>query len=51
LSRLAPKAVAALDDVLADKSELKELWQENEADFPAWLQLVQDIKRRLSPAV
>jgi hypothetical protein len=31
-------AVARIDRVLAAHSELHELWQENEADYPSWRQ-------------
>ncbi|GGP22650.1 DUF4259 domain-containing protein [Silvimonas iriomotensis] len=33
---LVPDAIAAIERVLANGSELKELWQENEEDYPAW---------------
>ncbi|MBE7465749.1 MAG: DUF4259 domain-containing protein [Planctomycetes bacterium] len=44
--RLVAQARQALEAILQD-SELKELWQENKADFPQWLAGVEDLKRRL----
>jgi hypothetical protein len=35
-SSLRQKAIAAIDAVLSDSSELKELWEENEALYNAW---------------
>lgn len=35
-SSLKPKAIAAIDAVLSDSSELKELWEENEELYSSW---------------
>lgn len=47
LADLRETAVAALRRVLADDSELNELWAENETDYPAWRQGVELLLRRL----
>ena len=44
---LTAKARSAVDAVLSN-SELKELWEENEDDFPRWTALLNDLKSRLS---
>lgn len=36
LEGLAPAIAAGLKAVISDDSELNELWQENEEDYPAW---------------
>lgn len=41
------KAQSALDRILADDSELRELWEESE-EADAWLSSVQDLRSRLS---
>ena len=46
-SDLRKKAVLALTKILADKSELKELWQENEEDYPSWRQGIEQLIQRL----
>jgi hypothetical protein len=46
--RLAPLAIAAIDDVLGDDSELRELWEENEDESPAWIQAVTELRNRVS---
>lgn len=48
LAPLRETAVAALRRVLADDSELNELWMENETDYPAWRQGVEQLLQRLS---
>ncbi len=48
VSSLATKAVGMLDRVLAENSELKELWEENEEDYPKWLADVTDLRKRLA---
>lgn len=48
VSTLVPKAIAMIDRVLGEKSELKELWQENKEDFPLWRDDVNDLKERLT---
>ena len=45
---LVPKAIAAVDDTLGKDSELRELWEENEEDFPVWKAGVQDLRARLA---
>jgi hypothetical protein len=44
---LAPSARAGLARVLDEGSELKELWEENEEDFPAWRHSLVEIHGRL----
>ncbi|NOX55940.1 MAG: DUF4259 domain-containing protein [Planctomycetes bacterium] len=44
--QLAAKARQAIDVILAD-SELKELWEEIEEDYPKWIAVLEDIKSRL----
>ncbi len=48
VSKLIPKARAMVERALGEKSELKELWQENKEEFPLWLADVNDLKSRLS---
>jgi hypothetical protein len=43
---LTAKAIKAVDAVLND-SELKELWEENEEDYPKWVAVVNDLKSRI----
>ncbi|MET7281787.1 DUF4259 domain-containing protein [Kribbella sp. NPDC005582] len=45
LVELIPVALRAIDRVVADDSELAELWEE--ADDPAWLKAVDDLRARL----
>jgi hypothetical protein len=45
---LLPRASARLDRVLAERSELRELWEENASEYPAWRDSVMDVKRRLN---
>ncbi|MFF7588221.1 DUF4259 domain-containing protein [Kitasatospora purpeofusca] len=45
---LRPLAVAALDRVVAEESELAELWDETE-DGPAWRRAVQELRAVLAP--
>lgn len=44
---LVPLAIAKIDRVLAEHSELNELWKENDADYPAWRAGVDDLRLRL----
>jgi hypothetical protein len=44
---LIPVALQAIDRILGDNSELKQLWEENEQDYPAWQETVLSIKRSL----
>ena len=46
-SDLRKKAVLALKRILADKSELKELWEENEEDYPSWRRGIEQLIQRL----
>ncbi|AEG02760.1 DUF4259 domain-containing protein [Methylomonas methanica] len=46
-SPLIPAALQAIDRVLGDDSELKQLWEENEQDYPKWHEAILSIKRRL----
>lgn len=46
-SDLRKKAVLALNRILADDSELKELWEENEEDYPSWKQGIEQLIQRL----
>jgi hypothetical protein len=41
-------ALAAIDRVRANDSELRELWSENANDLPVWLATLTDIERRLT---
>ncbi|MFE6748544.1 DUF4259 domain-containing protein [Kitasatospora purpeofusca] len=45
---LRPIAASALDRVLADESELAELWDESE-EGPAWRRAVQELRDVLAP--
>lgn len=45
-SPLKHKAVKAIDAVLSDNSELKELWEENEELYEAWKEDKLSIKKR-----
>jgi len=47
LSDLRTLAVEALNKVLADNSELNELWAENDEDYPVWKQGVEQLLQRL----
>ena len=42
----APECSMAIDVVVND-SELKELWEENEEDYPKWVAILQDVKSRI----
>jgi hypothetical protein len=44
---LIPLAIRKVDRVLAENSELNELWLENEVDYPAWKAGVLDLRSRL----
>ena len=48
VSPLIPIATRKIDRVLDNGSGLRELWQENEADYPAWSESVSSLKARLS---
>jgi hypothetical protein len=47
LAPLRQKAIAAIDAVLSDRSELKELWQENKKRFSAWQEDKISMRERL----
>ena len=44
---LRSNAVLALNKVLDEKSELNELWAENEEDYPSWRQGIEKLIQRL----
>lgn len=48
LDDLKPLAVSALEVVIGNRSELNELWSENEALYPTWKQHIQSLIIRLS---
>jgi len=48
VAALAPRAVQLIGRVLAGNSELHELWQESDEDYPAWKADVEDLRRRLA---
>jgi len=47
-SPFIPKAVTKVTRVLAEHSELNEIWQENETNYPDWKARVLDLRFRLS---
>jgi hypothetical protein len=46
-SDLREKACSALNKVIGESSELNELWQENEDDYPSWKQGIEKLISRL----
>ncbi len=48
MTPLIPGALKMLKRVLADNSELNELWAENETDYPAWKSGVEELIKLLS---
>jgi hypothetical protein len=48
VSDLKKDAIAALQKVLGDRSELNELWSENKTLYPRWRQNLLDVVERLS---
>jgi hypothetical protein len=48
LSEYKGSIVSGLNLVLSDKSELNELWQENEEDYPVWRRNIENIISNLS---
>jgi hypothetical protein len=44
---MSARAAAALSRVLSDGCELRELWEENEADFPVWSGTIKALRSRL----
>lgn len=51
IAALNPIALQAIDRVLGEGSELNQLWQENESEYPMWREMVLSIKGRLRPLV
>lgn len=47
-SRQLQAAVQKVDRVVAEHSELDELWKENEAEYPQWRASVLDLRARLA---
>jgi hypothetical protein len=47
LGEIRENALRAVDRVLGDASELKELWQDTDESYDAWLQSVRDLRGRL----
>lgn len=45
---LKGKAVSALARILGENSEINELWAENDEDYPAWREGIQELMARLS---
>jgi hypothetical protein len=45
---LKAKAVSALARILGDNSEINEVWTENEDEYPAWREGIQQLIGRLS---
>jgi len=50
-ARLAPLAKAGVDRVLAEHSELRELWEENADLFPEWRTSVTRLRSRLDTSM
>lgn len=50
VKRLLPKAIAGIDAVLGDHSELNDLWKENKKLYPKWRKSVADLRTRLAKA-
>lgn len=48
VTSLVPIAIRKIDWVLDDGSELRELWQENAADYSGWHENVSALKAKLS---
>jgi hypothetical protein len=47
VSSLVPVAIGGIDRILAENSELNELWSENQAEYPAWRGSLLDLRSRL----
>lgn len=45
---LTHRAVAKLERVLGDESELQQLWAENEEDYQSWVEQIRGLIRRLT---
>ena len=48
VSGLVEKATTLINLVLSEKSELRELWAENEEDYPIWEKNVLELKEKLN---
>ncbi len=48
VSSLVTKAIAMVDRVLSDNSELRELWEENEDDYPKWHAHITELRSKLN---
>ena len=48
LGHLVPAAVEAVRSVRTGNSELRELWEENEEDYPTWQAMLEALEQRLS---
>ena len=47
LTSLQSKAIKVIDVIISDKSELKELWEENEELYSSWREDKRSIQKRL----
>lgn len=47
LTSLQSKVIKAIDVIISDKSELKELWEENEELYSSWREDKRSIQKRL----
>ena len=47
LTSLQSKTIKAIDVIISDKSELKELWEENEELYSSWREDKRSIQKRL----
>lgn len=47
IDALIPVAVQAIERMLGENSELNQLWQENESEYPMWRETVLSVKGRL----
>jgi len=48
ISPLVTKAIAMIDRVLAENSELRELWEENEDEYPKWQAYITELRSKLN---
>jgi len=48
VSSLAKKAITMIDRVLSDNSELRELWEENEDEYPKWYAHITELRSKLN---
>lgn len=47
LRKLREKAIHAIDAILSERCELRQLWEENEELYPSWVEDKQALKKRL----